>query len=58
VIFHESPKEDDKYEVYFFDKDGKQTLLNTGKESLLKFAREIINLIHGKEFRVNISKSI
>jgi len=58
VIFHESPKEDNNYEVYFFDDDGKQALLNTGKESLLKFAREIIKLFYGKEFRVGISKDI
>lgn len=58
VIFHEEARNDGKYEAWFIDKDGEETLLNTGKESLLKFAKEIIKLILGKEFRVNISKGI
>ena len=56
VIFHESPKENNNYEVHFFDEEGKEAVLNTGKESLLKFAKEIIKLFYGKEFRVSVSR--
>ncbi|TES90822.1 MAG: hypothetical protein E3J87_09135 [Candidatus Cloacimonadota bacterium] len=58
IIYHKSSVSDNNYEVWFHDRDGKETLINTGEESLLKFAREIIKLIVGKEFKVSISKGI
>jgi len=43
IIWTESPK--DMYEVWLIDKQGNETVLQTGRQSLLKFAKRIICLV-------------
>ncbi len=43
VIYAESSR--DKYEIWLYDKKGNETMLQTGEQSLLKFAKQIISLV-------------